>query len=48
MGRLIPAGTGYKFYRDVELRETAETEAEKETEAIRLPELRGPDPGKNS
>jgi len=38
MGRLIPAGTGYKFYRDVELRETPVTEAEKETEAIRLPD----------
>jgi DNA-directed RNA polymerase subunit beta' len=27
MGRLIPAGTGYKFYRDVELREEKGVEA---------------------
>ncbi len=39
MGRLIPAGTGYKFYRDVELRETPVSEAEKEAEeAVRLPD----------
>jgi DNA-directed RNA polymerase subunit beta' len=33
MGRLIPAGTGYKFYRNVELREdkVAEIEGEAET-----------------
>jgi DNA-directed RNA polymerase subunit beta' len=32
MGRLIPAGTGYKFYGDVELREAPEAEAEKAAE----------------
>ncbi len=30
MGRLIPAGTGYKFYRDVELMEEKEKEIEDE------------------
>ncbi|MGD8535020.1 MAG: DNA-directed RNA polymerase subunit beta' [Candidatus Aminicenantes bacterium] len=30
MGRLIPAGTGYKFYRNVELKVEKEEEAEKE------------------
>ncbi len=30
MGRLIPAGTGYKFYRNVELKAEEEPEAEKE------------------
>jgi len=30
MGRLIPAGTGYKFYRNVELKAEDEKEAEKE------------------
>jgi DNA-directed RNA polymerase subunit beta' len=30
MGRLIPAGTGYKFYRNVELKAEEEKEAEKE------------------
>jgi DNA-directed RNA polymerase subunit beta' len=33
MGRLIPAGTGYKFYRDVEIKEDEEPAAEKEGEA---------------
>jgi len=28
MGRLIPAGTGYKFYRDVELKDEKKEEAE--------------------
>jgi DNA-directed RNA polymerase subunit beta' len=32
MGRLIPAGTGYKFYRDVELKEEKPAEAEKPAE----------------
>ena len=32
MGRLIPAGTGYKYYRDVELKESAGTEEELEIE----------------
>jgi DNA-directed RNA polymerase subunit beta' len=32
MGRLIPAGTGYKFYRDVELREEKAAETEKAAE----------------
>jgi len=32
MGRLIPAGTGYKYYRDVELKETAGAEEEAEVE----------------
>jgi len=36
MGRLIPAGTGYKFYRDVELREAKEVEAEKGAEEAPL------------
>ncbi len=30
MGRLIPAGTGYKFYRNVEIKTEKEDEAEKE------------------
>jgi DNA-directed RNA polymerase subunit beta' len=30
MGRLIPAGTGYKFYRNVELKAEKEEEVEKE------------------
>ena len=36
MGRLIPAGTGYKYYRDVELAEDlkpVEAEAPQEEEA---------------
>ncbi|MFB0566609.1 MAG: DNA-directed RNA polymerase subunit beta' [Candidatus Aminicenantaceae bacterium] len=33
MGRLIPAGTGYKFYRDVELKEGKEEKKEEEIEA---------------
>jgi hypothetical protein len=32
MGRLIPAGTGYKYYRDVELKESAGTDEELEIE----------------
>jgi DNA-directed RNA polymerase subunit beta' len=32
MGRLIPAGTGYKYYRDVELKESEEAGDEKEIE----------------
>ncbi len=32
MGRLIPAGTGYRYYHDVELKEPAETEEEREVE----------------
>jgi DNA-directed RNA polymerase subunit beta' len=32
MGRLIPAGTGYKFYRDVELKEPTGAEEEPEIE----------------
>ena len=32
MGRLIPAGTGYKFYRDVELKEEKQVEAGKPAE----------------
>jgi DNA-directed RNA polymerase subunit beta' len=36
MGRLIPAGTGYKFYRDVELVEAKGAEAEKEAEDVPL------------
>jgi DNA-directed RNA polymerase subunit beta' len=36
MGRLIPAGTGYKYYRDVEIKE--EPVADKESEAV-LPDL---------
>jgi DNA-directed RNA polymerase subunit beta' len=32
MGRLIPAGTGYKFYRDVELKESTGVEEELEIE----------------
>jgi len=36
MGRLIPAGTGYKFYRDVELREDKEAEAGKRVEEAPL------------
>ncbi len=32
MGRLIPAGTGYRFYRDVELKETTGAEEEPEIE----------------
>jgi len=36
MGRLIPAGTGYKFYRDVELREGQDEPAEKEAKAVSL------------
>jgi hypothetical protein len=30
MGRLIPAGTGYRFYQDVELKAEKEEEEEKE------------------
>jgi DNA-directed RNA polymerase subunit beta' len=33
MGRLIPAGTGYRYYRDVELKEPEEAEEEREIEA---------------
>jgi len=33
MGRLIPAGTGYKFYRDVELKEEKREEAEEGIDA---------------
>jgi len=33
MGRLIPAGTGYKFYRDVEIKEDEELTPGKEAEA---------------
>jgi DNA-directed RNA polymerase subunit beta' len=33
MGRLIPAGTGYKYYRDVELREETTKEAEEGIDA---------------
>ncbi len=33
MGRLIPAGTGYRYYRDVELKEPAGAELEPEIEA---------------
>ncbi|MEW5901282.1 MAG: DNA-directed RNA polymerase subunit beta', partial [Acidobacteriota bacterium] len=33
MGRLIPAGTGYRYYRDVELKEPAGAEEEREIEA---------------
>jgi len=33
MARLIPAGTGYKFYRNVELREEIEEVEKPETEA---------------
>lgn len=33
MGRLIPAGTGYKYYRDVELKEEKEVETEKKIDA---------------
>jgi len=36
MGRLIPAGTGYKFYRDVELRDERETETGKGAEETPL------------
>lgn len=32
MGRLIPAGTGYKYYHDVELKEEKKVEPEKEVE----------------
>ena len=32
MGRLIPAGTGYRYYRDVELKESEEPGEEKELE----------------
>ncbi len=32
MGRLIPAGTGYRYYRDVELKEMEEAPEEKEAE----------------
>jgi DNA-directed RNA polymerase subunit beta' len=36
MGRLIPAGTGYKFYQNVELKEDKEEEARREID-ITLP-----------
>jgi DNA-directed RNA polymerase subunit beta' len=36
MGRLIPAGTGYKFYRNVELKEEKEEEKRREID-ITLP-----------
>ena len=36
MARLIPAGTGFKFYRGVEIRDEKETEAEKPAEDITL------------
>jgi DNA-directed RNA polymerase subunit beta' len=32
MGRLIPAGTGYRYYRDVELKEEFEEELQEETD----------------
>ena len=32
MGRLIPAGTGYRFYRDVELKEEIEAETQEEVD----------------
>jgi len=32
MGRLIPAGTGYKYHRDVELKESAGAEEGPEVE----------------
>jgi len=32
MGRLIPAGTGYKYYRDVEIKEEEEEEKKAELE----------------
>jgi len=32
MGRLIPAGTGYRFYRDVELKEEIEAETREEVD----------------
>ena len=34
MGRLIPAGTGYKFYRNVELREEFEPKQHEKEEDI--------------
>ncbi|MDH4272989.1 MAG: DNA-directed RNA polymerase subunit beta', partial [Candidatus Aminicenantes bacterium] len=34
MGRLIPAGTGYRFYRDVELKEPTGAEDEPEIEVL--------------
>jgi DNA-directed RNA polymerase subunit beta' len=37
MGRLIPAGTGYKYYRDVELKDDREVETEKATDDALLP-----------
>jgi hypothetical protein len=36
MGRLIPAGTGYKFYRDVELKDDREAEVGKPAEVVPL------------
>ncbi len=36
MGRLIPAGTGYKYYRNVELKEGEEGKAEEEREDLQL------------
>ncbi len=36
MGRLIPAGTGYKFYRDVEIREDPESSPVREAEEALL------------
>ena len=39
MGRLIPAGTGYKYYRDVELAEDEKPlEAEAPLEEAPVPE----------
>jgi DNA-directed RNA polymerase subunit beta' len=32
MGRLIPAGTGYRYYRDVELKEEIEAELQEEAD----------------
>jgi len=32
MGRLIPAGTGYKFYRDIEIREPVDAELKEESD----------------
>jgi hypothetical protein len=34
MGRLIPAGTGYKFYRNVELKEEFEPQKPEKKEDI--------------
>ena len=36
MARLIPAGTGFKFYRGVEIRDDKEAEVEKPAEDVTL------------